>query len=113
VITAQSGLSSSKLPEIEALLATPAVQHDAARLLDALARGEVPRLHQKVQDELADWLTREGYLDRQPASTRNEVRTQVLQAVTADVAAARLTLSDLEALVQGWWQTSPVDPTGH
>jgi len=102
-LTNGSGVSSTKLPEIEDLLASPAVAGDAARLVAALERREVPHLRQDTKAEIADWLVSEGYLDRRPVLAADAVRERVLQAATADLRAGRLTIAALDALLAAWW----------
>lgn len=102
-LTNESGASSTKLPEIEDLLASPAIAGDAARLVAALERREVPHLRQDTKAEIADWLVGEGYLDRRPVLAADAVRERVLQAAAADLRAGRLTLAALDGLLAAWW----------
>ena len=112
-LSAESGSGSSLLPQIEDLLASPAVAGDAVRLVAALARGEIPRLQQKVQDEIAAWLQQAGHLDPRPALAPGEVRARVLAAATDDLAAGWLDMDSLDVLIAAWQRaavTPPVAP---
>lgn len=105
-LSERSGITSTKLGEVERLLASPEIGHDAARLVAALAGGAVQRLHQKVQDDIAAWLRDEGHLDERPALGANDVRAQVLNAAAGDLAAGHVALEVLDALVAAWWRAA-------
>ena len=101
-LTAERASTSSLLPQIEALLASPAIGGDAQLLLDALARGEVSRLQQKVEDEIAEWLAEAGYLDVRPRLGAGELRARALHAAATEIEAGHLDFAAVDALVAGW-----------
>ena len=100
-ITAESGITSGKLSEIEDILV--AEHGDAARLVDALAHKRVKGLRTNMREELTDWLEQEGYLDPRPVLERARVELDVKVSARADLEAGMLDLATLDALIGAWW----------
>jgi hypothetical protein len=100
-ILQQSGVETSKLAEIAELARR--LDGDPDRLVAALEAGEVKRLQQAKKDELADWLTAQGYLDRRSVLSRDEVRHRTIRAARASLATGALDWETLDLLVDAWW----------
>ncbi|MBD3222844.1 hypothetical protein GF314_16575 [bacterium] len=100
----EKAISSSKLPEVDALL--DELGGDAARLLDALQEGRISRFREDKQDELEVWLRGQGYLDPRPTRDRDEVKTLVLQSARDDVGRRWLDMAELARLCDAWWESA-------
>jgi exonuclease SbcC len=100
-ILQRSGIETSKLSEIEDLARR--LDGDPDRLVSALEAGEVKRLQQAKKDELTDWLTAQGYLDRRSVLARDEVRHRTIRAARANLAGGALDWETLDQLIDAWW----------
>ncbi len=104
----ESGIESKLLEEIEELAAT--LDGDAARLATALSEGKIKGMRQSKKDEIADWLTAAGYLDRRPIATRDEVRHGTIRALRADFSAGAIDWTALDMLIDAWWAAAGGEP---
>lgn len=111
-LTAADLSKSSKLPQIEDLLARQDIGGDARRLVAALERGDIPRLQQRTQDEVLCWLRDQGHLVDDAPLAGDAVRQRVLRAAEADLAAGRLDLPVLNGLIDAWLRATAAGPAG-
>lgn len=100
-VTRASGIKSTKLPEVDALLND--LGGDASALLAAIGEQGIKNFRESKQAELEGWLLREGHLDPRPRLGRDAVTTEVMRSVRDDVAAGRLRVVELRELIAAWW----------
>jgi len=97
VLAASGAVSSTFLDRVAETAA--AGGGDAAKLLDALAAGKVPRWRQEKTGELRHYLEQEGYLDPRPVLDAPALRARVMGAVHADLQAGTLSSIVVERLL--------------
>lgn len=103
---AASGAVSDTFLDPVAALATR-LGGDAARLLVALERGEVKGFRTQKVGELAASLEEQGFLDRRPRASAEEIRLAAISAAREDLEAGRIRLGDLDDLLASLPEASP------
>ncbi len=76
------------------------VNGDAGKLLQRLDSGRVSRLRSDHIEALRTYLSAEGYLDNENPLSAGQIRARVLGEAGKDIAAGRITIDDVDMLLQ-------------
>src|SRR5690606_6325882 len=79
------------------------LEGNAARIMEALEAGAVPRFGTKRKQALRSFFEEGGYLPQQAPLSREEIRQFVLSRAAGDLARGTITIDQLEGLLARLW----------
>lgn len=97
-LEASGEVSDTFMPRVLAYLEE--VDHDAARLVDGLQSGEVPRFRRERAEDLGSYLEDHGYLDRRERLGRSEIRATLLREFGDELEEGRLDQAMIDRAIE-------------